>query len=259
MQRAPVGLLALIALLLATVPALGEGIAEKLGEEYTKAGPEDKLVMIMVAVADKVVERREAQAEVDRIYREQIQAAKAPQAKLERLGALRQHTRDRAAELTKKRREEKKGYVSMMDPNYGWQRAVAINYLAASAGSKPTLDDLQGLKLVHESLAFPANTSLITSCLLDALLRDESFAKGDLRAQLGIIKTYCVDKAYSSDQERTVAEKMVVSEWLSAQLVEGKKPAEVLEELKKLYDEELICFFTHSWAKGMVEEVENVR
>jgi hypothetical protein len=251
-------LLTLAALALAPL-CLAGAADEKLGEAYTKAAPAQRMVLLSIALADKTVELKDVRTAVEETVRAAIAPGETAQARLELHGKLRA---DAEAALKTANEERKKAggrAASFYEPDNDTQLALAIDYVAAVAGDKPTLDELACLKLVRECTAWAAHTKLVTALLTEALDRDATYAAADLEARLTTIRALAQEKQMMSDQERTYLENALLSEHVSASLAAGHSIADIRARIKGWSDKKLICFFTRSFIDGVVERLGELR
>lgn len=240
-------------------------MGEKLGDDYKSASPKDKCIKIAVAYADKVFkgskETRAAQAAIDEIFLAYVNKGETSEAKLKLLGELRKQTETECKALNDARRKENKKapYVRHKEPNSNLQLAVLQSYVVDAAGPTPSLDKLGCLKLVRECTSWFANNSLVLAYLSEALARDEAYAKADHAGKLTIIRDLAVDKKLMSDQERKYLGKAVLSDWMTHELKGGKTADQLIDAVKGLGKKGMICFFTRSWAEGILKQLKLVR
>jgi len=230
-------------------------VDEKLGEAYQKAAPAERVLQLAVATADKVLKSRDARAALQEITLGVVKPGETPEAKLKLLGAFRKEIKALTSAANKERRKTKKRYASTMEPSGDLQSALALSYISTAAGPKPSLDKLACLELVRESTSWSSHYKLVLATAHEAFSRDEAFMKGDFDAKLSRIKVITEDRGMLSTHERSGLENMVLSEWISAQLASGKKAAEILADIEKRGRRKQICFFSSSWAKGILRQM----
>lgn len=260
-MRGVVGTLFVLALSVCGT-ARAQVAAEKLGEAYAQAEPAEKLVMIAVARQDKVFTPQEnPQKDVDELYLGEVNKGKSSEEKLKLLGALRKTVEEKLKAKAEERKAAgvKNPHLSSVDPDGVLQTAIADSYVVDAAGPKPTLEALGCLALVRECTAWTAHGALTLALVMDALDRDETWLGADHEGKLKIVKTLTEDKQMLSTHEQTVLEKGVVADWMNGQLKEGKSPKDVKDALEPLYKRKVICFFTWSWAQGILERMARVR
>jgi len=251
---------ALLSLALAATLSVGAvaraGVAdEKLGEAYQKAKPAEKVLQLAIASADKVIKSQDARAALEEITLAVVKPGETPEAKLKLLGAFRKEVKALTDAANKERRKQKKRYASTLEPSGDLQSALALSYISTAAGPRPTLEKLACLALVRESTSWSSHYKLVLAVAHEAFSRDEAFMKGDFDAKLARIKVIAEDKKMLSNHERSGIENMVLSEWISAQLASGKKAAEILADVDKRGRNRQLCFFSSSWAKGILREM----
>lgn len=261
-QEVPVTsrLASLAALLALAAPlALAGAADDKLGEAYTKAAPAQKIVLLSIAQTDKVLESKDVRPAVEEAVRAAIASGETPEARLKLLGQLRADA-DAAMKAANAERKSAGGKpASLQDADSDTQLALAIDYVSAVCGDKPTLDELACLKLVRECTAWSSHTKLVTALLTEALDRDAAYAAADLEARLTTIRTLTLDKQMMSDQERTYIENALLSEHVSASLAAGHSIADIRGRIKAWSDKKLLCFFTKSFIDGVVERLGELR
>jgi hypothetical protein len=250
--------------LIFVTPAGAEGIdiAGNIGAHYAAASPAEKITLIATAMADQVFkskDRRACQAEVDGIYLAEVKKGASSAEKLTILGTLRKATSDAAKALSKTRRKEKKRSLSTMEPNTAFQAAVAMSYVADTAGGSASLTLLGCLKTVRENTSWIGHSALTLALVSEALWRDAGFLKADHTGKLDMIKALTEDKQMLSSQEQKYLNNAVISDWISGKLKGGATPQAILAEVSDLNKRKKICFFTHSWAKGLLEKIADVR
>ena len=74
--------------------------------------------------------------------------------------------------------------------------------------------------------------------------------------KLMVLQKLTEEMSLMSDQERTILEKSVLSDWISMQLKAGKSIQEVISSVKKLGKDRKICFFTRSWAQMTLKSMQ---
>lgn len=260
-------LITLSVLVLALLPGAAQAneVADKLGEDYKKAEPVDKLVMLSTAVTDKVFQswkdRKKAQAEIDAVAAGVVSAGKTSAEKLSLLSKLRKDVAAKIKAATDERRKAKKKptYIYFLEPNYTWQSAIAMSYIADTAGASPSLDKLDCLKLVRESTSASAHSTLCLSILQDALARDPGYQKADHAGKLEIIRKCALDKKMVSSTGHHALDRAVLADWINVQLKAGKKPVEVLDGVSMFKNRNLICWFTSNWASRLLKAMASVR
>lgn len=251
-------MVALAALALAPA-ALGGVVEEKLGEAYTKAAPAEKVAQLSVAQSDKVLESKDVRPALEEVVRAVLAGGATPQARLELLGKLRADSKALVDPMNEARKKEKKQYVSLLDPDSESQLAVALDYVTSVCGDKPTLQELECLKLVRDCTSWGYTGKLVLAFLQESLDRDQAFAAADLDGKLKMIQTMAVDKQMMSDFERTPIESALLAEHCAASLGAGQSVADVRARVKAWSDKKLICFFTKSFIDGMLARLEEHR
>lgn len=243
--------------------AWAQDLTGKLPEGYASASPSDKMVMISTAVGDQLIkgskDRQAAQKEVDSIFLAELNKGETSEKKLLLLGALRKETKEKCSALNKERRKEKKRSAGFMEPNSNLQCAVAMSYVVDKAGGKPTLTQLECLSIVRENTSWFSHGSLTLSLVTEALYRDSAFLEADSMGKLEIISTITEGKKMLSSQEQKYLDKAILCDWMDVQLKEGKSPTDLLALVKDLGKQKKVCFFTRSWAKGVLEKLALVR
>lgn len=239
---------------------------ERLGDAYAESSPVDKLVMLSVGVADKVLkdskdakERQRAMAEIDAVVLAEVKKGKDSAEKLKILGAIRKEAAEKIKALSTARREQKKPYVSFLEPSRYLQGAIAMSFLADKAGPQPTIEALACLKDVRDATNWSSNSDIVLSYISDALARDEAYAKADHEAKLETIRKIAVDMQALSDQERKYLDQSVLADWISTQLKAGKSAGDLLLAVEDLKKRNKICWFASSWASSHIKELANVR
>jgi hypothetical protein len=251
--------LAALFVLAAAPLALAGAADDKLGEAYTKAAPAQKIVLLSIAQADKVLESKDVRPAVEEAVRAAIASGETPEARLRLHGQLRADA-DAAMKAANLERKSAGGKpASLLDADNDTQLALAIDYVSAVAGDKPTLDELACLKLVRECTAWSAHTKLVTALITEALDRDATYAAADLEARLGTLRTLTLDKQMMTDQERTYMESALLTEHVSASLAAGHSIADIRGRIKVWSDKKLLCFFTRSFIDGLVERLGELR
>jgi hypothetical protein len=229
--------------------------SQKLGDAYAQAGPADRLVLISVASAEKVLAPKETTQSIAAVTRAEVDRGASPKERLELLGKLRKDAQEKLKAVNKQRKSEKKSFASFREPESYYQQALALAYLAAEAGPQPTLEKLGALALVRECTNWSAHHQLVLAAVTDAFARDAEFMGKDVPGKLAIIKTHAEERGIMSDQERTYVERSVIGDWLSAQLAAGRPVAEIAAEVKQLRNRKQVCFFTASWADGILKRL----
>lgn len=242
---------------LALAGAGADDLAGKLGEEYQKAAPSEKIGRLGVAAADKAIEYKALRPAVDEIASAEIAKGKSSEERLRILGQLRSETEAWLKKVNDERRAAKKQWVSMPEPDSNLQNAVALAYLADTAGPRPSLQALGCLKTIRECTTWSAHSKLVLAAVTEAIARDEAYAKADHVGKLDIVKGLA-DRQLFTDMERTYVESAVVTEWMAAQLKAGKAPREISGALLQLASEKRLCFFTKSWAEGILKRLEGL-
>lgn len=233
-------LASLAALFAFAAPVVLAGAADdKLGEAYTKAAPAQRLVLLSIAQADKVLESKDVRPAVEEAVRAAIASGENPEQRLRLHGQLRTDA-DAAMKAANLERKSAGGKpASLLDSDNDTQLALAMDYVAAVAGDKPTLDELACLKLVRECTAWSAHTKLVTALITEALDRDAAYAAADLEARLTTLRTLTVDKQMMTDQERTYMESALLTEHVSASLAAGHSIADIRGRIKAWSDKKL--------------------
>ena len=228
---------------------------EVFGEAWTAASPAERLALLSTALTDKSMVHAEVQTAVEETVRAAIAPGETPEARLTLFGRLRAE----AQELLKAKNEERKKAggkpASFTEPANDTQEAVALDHLATAAGPAPSLEALGCLALVREATSWTAHHSVILSALAEAINRDEPYRAANLEGKLTIIRDLAVDRKMMSDQERKYLEEPLVLEHLSARLRAGDAPAAIADTVKKWREKGLVCFFTQSFADGMLKRL----
>lgn len=250
--------------LIFTVPVGAQGLdfARILGANYTTASPVKKITLIATGLADKLIkskDRRACQAEVDAIYLAEVKKGTSSADKLMLLGALRKAMADAIKTLNKDRRMSKKRGLSSMEPNSSFQAAIAMSYVADTAGGAATLSQLACLKTVRENTSWMGHGAVTLALVTEALWRDAGFLKAGHVAKLEIIKNLTEDKLMLSSQEQKNLNHAVISDWITSKLKAGVTPQAILAEVNDLKKQKKLCFFTVNWAKTLLEQIAQVR
>jgi hypothetical protein len=252
--------------LLIAAPAFAQesAMSEKLGDAYTKASPQDKLVQIAVAIADKKMDHKDRKAynlAIDEIYVAEVNKGKSSKEKLELLGAMRKAVDTKTKALNKERRavNKKAGYLRFMEPETALQTALAMSYVLDTAGPSPTIEALSCLKLVRDNTSWFGNGDLVHAYVADALARDEGYSKADHAGKLAIISKLADQKKALGSQEQKYLDKAVLVDWINTQLKAGKSIGDVLLGVKDLKKKGLICWFTSNWADATLTRLGNIR
>lgn len=230
----------------------------KLGDTYTKADPAEKVAQLAVAQADKVIDYKETNEAMYEIATAYIQPGDTAEKRLRLLGELRKNAHALIEARNKVRKDEKKPWASALEPDTYLQQGLAMAYVAEAAGALPTVQSLGCLSVVRECTSWSSTSAQVAAHAQEALMRDETYMKGDLEKKLGIIKNMSEERQMLSDHERTLLEKTALSEWMAGKLKGGAKAAAVKAEIKTLYNKKLICFFTSSWADSMLGALEKI-
>ncbi|MDF1661545.1 MAG: hypothetical protein P1V97_07215 [Planctomycetota bacterium] len=239
--------------------AFAQSVDKKLGPSFSKKSPAEKYALLSTAVADKTITSREGQVALDNIVLKEIRNAADSKAKLVFLGQFRSTAFKRLKDINNTRRLAKKSYVSPLEPDLSLQIAIAISYVADSAGKKPTLAKLSCLKLVRENTSWSAHSELTHAFVTEALARDKAYMSADHKGKLLIIQSLCDDKGYLSKFDRKRVEQSVLSAWISESLGAGKSPAELLLAVKQYAAKGHICFLTAQWAQGFLVKLADAR
>lgn len=237
------------------LPVFADAADEKLGEAYTNAEPAAKLVMLSIAKGDKVLDYKEADAANLHVVLTSVAAGENAEAQLRILGDLRSRAIEELKAANAARKEAGERSVSFVEPATGIQQALAVAYLAESAGVLPSIDALAGLALVRECTSWGATTSVVFSHASEALARDAAFREADLRGKLAIIKNMAEERQMLSDHERTLIEKSVLAEWIASRLAGEATSEQLAVELKDLKGSKMVCFFTSSWADTILRNL----
>lgn len=249
-------------ILTATLLVLGLASAatahDKLGKDYDGAAPAEKLVLVSIAKADKVLDYKEANAEIEAVCLAELGKGKTTKERLELLGALRSTAQERLKDINAQRREAKAQSVSFVEPSNDLQLAVAMAYIADAAGPVPTLETLGCLALVREATAWVSTGKLVIASALEAFARDEAFMKADTSGKLDVVRVFAGERKLFSDHERTDIEKAIVTDWIAAELKGGKDPNELVKQIDGWKGGGKLCFFTASWASGMLRALAGV-
>jgi hypothetical protein len=238
-------------------------VTAKLDKSYKTASPAAKITTLALALADKVLksskERRAVQGEVDRIYLDEIKKGADSKAKLLIVGALRAATSKEAKSLSAARRKEKKRGLSSLEPNNALQGAIIMSYVSDAVGGQPSLEQLGCLALARENTSWISHGAPTLALVTEALWREKSFLEADLVGKLAVIKDVTDKKKMLSSQEQKYLNNAVVAAWMNGELKAGKSPADLLVTLDDLSKAKAICFFTKSWAKGILDKMALVR
>ncbi|MCW8141946.1 MAG: hypothetical protein KIT58_23825 [Planctomycetota bacterium] len=228
---------------------------EVLGQAWANAAPAERMVLLAIAQSDKTLESRVVTPAVEETVRLALAPGETPEARLQLLGRL----RTEAQELLKARNEERKKAggkpASFVEPAHDTQMAVALDYVAAAAGAAPSLEALRCLRLVREATSWVSHSSLVLALVSEGINRDEGYRAADLDGKLAVIRDLAVDRQMLSDQERKYLEQALVSEHLAARLAAGDSPADLSAKVKRWRDKGLVCFFTQSFADGMLKRL----
>jgi hypothetical protein len=231
------------------------GAAEVFGDAWTQASPAERLALLSTAQTDRTMESRDVQAAVEETVRAAIAPGETPEARLQLLGQL----RAAAQELLKAKNEERKKAggkpASFTDAANDTQEAVALDHVATAAGPAPSLEALRCLALVREATSWVSHASLVLSFVAESINRDEAYRAANLEGKLAIIRDLAVDHKMLSDQERKYLEQPLVLEHVSARLRAGDAPAALVDVVKKWREKGLVCFFTQSFAEGMLKRL----
>jgi len=230
----------------------------KLGEEFKTADSTRKLVLISIASAERKLNYKETADLLRSVTLAELKKGRTSKEKLELLGKLRAAGKKAMTKINRERRKAKKSYASFREPTTAIQQAVAIQYVADTAGPKPTLTQLECLAVVRENTNWAANASLCLAYIGGALLNDSDYLAADFKGRLTILKQLTLDKKMMTSGERTYLEKAVLSRWLSGQLNSGKKPDAMIAQIKELGKQNLLSFFTRSWAEQMLKAMARV-
>jgi hypothetical protein len=239
--------------------ALGGAAEDKLGEAYAKASPAEKVAQLSVAQTDKVLESKETRPALEEVVRAVLAGGATPKDRLELLGKLRADSKALVDPMNEGRKKEKKQFISLLDPETDTQLAVSLDYITSVCGDKPTLQELECLKLVRDSTSWGSTGKLVLAFMQEALDRDQAFAAADLEGKLRMIQTMAIDKQMMSDFERTPIESALLAEHCAASLAAGQAVADVRGRVKAWADKKLICFFTKSFIDGMLARLEEHR
>lgn len=245
--------------LLAPSLAFAQGVDKKMGPSFQKKKPAEKYALLSAAIVDKTITYREGQVTLDNLVLKEIRKAPDSKAKLVFLGELRRKAFAKLKELNNTRRAAKKAYVSPLEPDVSLQIAIAISYIADSAGSKPSLAKLACLKEVRENTSWSAHSELTHAFVTEALARDKAYMSADHKGKLLIIQSLCGEKGYLSKFDRKRVEQSVLSAWISESLKAGKSPAELLLTVKQYAAKGHICFLTAQWAQGFLVKLADAR
>lgn len=246
-------------LLLCPTLAFAQGIDKKMGASFSKKKPAEKYALLSTAVADKTITYKEGQVALDNIVLKEIRKAADSKAKLVFLGDFRRGAFAKLKDINNTRRLAKKSYVSPLEPDVSLQIAIAISYVADSAGAKPTLAKLSCLKMVRDNTSWSAHSELTHALVTEALARDKAYMSADHKGKLLIIQSLCGDKGYLSKFDRKRVEQSVLSAWISQSLGAGKSPAELLQAVKQFATKGQICFLTAQWAQGFLVKLADAR
>lgn len=247
--------LTLAASLCALDVARAAGPQEVFGDAWTQAGPAERLALLSTAQTDRSVESREVQAAVEETVRAALAPGETAEARLQLLGRLRAE----AQALLKTKNEERKAAggrsASFSEPSNDTQQAVALDYVAEAAGAAPSLELLGCLALVREATSWVSHHGLVLAFVSEAINRDEGYRAAGLEGKLAVIRDLAIDRKMLGDQERKYLEQALVVEHLSARLRAGDAPAALVDTVKKWREKGLVCFFTQSFAEGMLKRL----
>ncbi|MCO5166765.1 MAG: hypothetical protein M9894_10415 [Planctomycetes bacterium] len=228
---------------------------EVLGQPWAEASPAQRMVLLAVAQADKTLESRVVSPAVEETVRAALAPGETAEARLQLLGRLRAE----AQELLKATNEERKKAggkaAGFIEPAYDTQMAVALDYVAAAAGAAPSLEALRCLAQVREATSWTSHSSLVLAFVTEAVNRDAAYRAADLEGKLAVIRDLAVDHKMLSDQERKYLEQALVCEHLAARLAAGDAPADLSATVKAWRAKGLVCFFTQSFADGMLKRL----
>lgn len=257
MTRATVALtaLALALPLVCAAPARAAGPQEVFGDAWTQASHAERLALLSTAQADKTMESRDVQAAVEETVRAAIAPGETAAARLQLLGQLRSEAQELLKAKNEARKKESKRSASFTEPANDTQEAVALDYVAEVAGAAPSLEALGCLAQVREATSWVSHTALVLAFVTEAINRDEAYRAADLEGKLATIRDLAVDRKMLSDQERKYLEQALVVEHLSARLRAGDAPAALVDTVKKWREKGLVCFFTQSFAEGMLKRL----
>lgn len=255
MSRSIVLALSLAATVLCAGPARAASPQEVFGDAWTQASPAERLALLSTAQTDRTVESRDVQAAVEETVRAAIAPGETPEARLQLFGRLRAE----AQELLKAKNEARKKAggktASFTEPASDTQEAVALDHVATAAGPAPSLEALRCLALVREATSWSSHHTFVLAFVAEAINRDEAYRAANLEGKLAIIRDLAVDHKMLSDQERKYLEEPLVIEHLSARLRAGDAPAALADTVKKWREKGLVCFFTQSFADGMLKRL----
>lgn len=257
MQRAPL-ITALVLPMLCTI-VRAAGPEEVFGGAWAQAGPAERLALLSTAQADKTMESRDVQAAVEQTVREAIAPGETAEARLQLLGRLRAEAQELLKAKNEARKAEKKRSAGFTEPANDTQLAVALDHVAAAAGPAPTLEALGCLALVREATSWVSHHSLVLAFVTEAINRDEAYRAADLEGKLATIRDLAVDRKMLGDQERKYLEQALVAEHLSARLRAGDAPQALVATVKAWREKGLVCFFTQSFADGMLKRLAEHR
>lgn len=253
MHRSP--LLAAAALSLLCAAAGAAGPQEVFGEAWTQASPAERLALLSTAQADKAMESRDVQAAVEETVRAAIAPGETAEARLQLLGRLRAEAQELLKAKNEARKGEGKRSASFTEPANDTQEAIALDHVAAAAGPAPSLEALGCLALVREATSWVSHHTLVLAFVTEAVNRDETYRAADLEGKLAVIRGLAVDRKMLGDQERKYLEQALVVEHLSARLRAGDAPQALVDTVKKWREKGLVCFFTQSFAEGMLKRL----
>lgn len=255
MSRSIVLALSLAATVLYAGPARAASPQEVFGDAWTQASPAERLALLSTAQTDRTVESRDVQAAVEETVRAAIAPGETPEARLQLFGRLRAE----AQELLKAKNEARKKAggkpASFTEPASDTQEAVALDHVATAAGPAPSLEALRCLALVREATSWSSHHTFVLAFVAEAVNRDEAYRAANLEGKLAIIRDLAVDHKMLSDQERKYLEEPLVLEHLSARLRAGDAPVALADTVKKWREKGLVCFFTQSFADGMLKRL----
>jgi hypothetical protein len=252
-MRAPLFLTLLGALSL-TTPLRAEDLGATLGEGYAKASPAEKIALISEGVADKrIKDRRVASQAVDELAKSHMSQGKTAEARLKILGDLRKESTDLVSARSKEMTKAKKQGFGVVDVSNSIQEAAASAFLVEKIGGDPTIEALACLSFVRDCTAWTAHGTLIVSVLGEALDRDKTWLAADRNGKLEMLRELADKKKMCSNFTRTIFEKGVIANWLHKDMKAGKAPSALIDELKAMEKAGLICFFTRSWAEGLLK------
>ena len=72
-------------------------------------------------------------------------------------------------------------------------------------------------------------------------------------------RKHAVEREMLSDFERTLVERSIVCGWLGGLVKAGEPPEKIMERVRALKRDKLLCSFTHSWLQGALESLKQLQ